>query len=275
MQEREMNPVAPLNHAHTAGPIAARGGVLDDFEAVGLPAHEAPLAIEGDRPFFVARPGFYRKLLPLRLEDDGRLFSGGRYLFATFEQAVDFRRWLEQDFRLDNKLFSEREWAKDLTCDPFHVVGAHDFKDVHVSQAVVRAERWALEGDRGGALDSIWRALRDRAAAVGLASIWLFFSDERREAAVISAADRVSPRDLKAPDQASLRALATVPTLAEEFTANPWARKTFDRTSWIFTVWFAPDHQPLHLWPNSPPLPELNSRSQDHRLGGDSVAMPK
>jgi hypothetical protein len=268
-----MIPDTQLNRAHTAGPIEARGGFLDDFEAVGLAAHQAPSAIERDRPFFVARPGFYRKLLPLRLEDDGRLFSGGRYLFATFEQAVDFRRWLESDFRLDNKLFSEREWAKDLTCDPFHVVGAHDFKDVHSSQAVVRAERWALEGNQASRLDSVWRALRDRASVGGLASVWLFFSDERQEAAVITVADRVSPRDLEALDQASLRALATAPTLAEEFTSNPHARKTFDRASWIFTVWFASDHEPLQLWPNSPPLPSL--MSENDRLTAGPAGMSK
>ncbi len=238
------------------GPIAARGGFLDDFEAVGLAPNEVPSAIERDRPHFVARPGFYRKLLPLRLEG-GRVFSGGRYLFASYAQAVDFRRWIEQEFRLDNRLFSERPWARDLTCDPFHVIGAHDFKDVHRSQTVVRAERWAFEGERGGALDSAWHALRERAEASGLASVWLFFSDERREAAVITVADRIGARDLESPDEVSLRALATRPTFAEEFARQPWARKTFDRTSWVFTLWFSPDHVPLHLWPNSPPLPGL------------------
>ncbi len=241
---------------HAPGPIAARGGILDEFEAVGLPPNEVPAAIERDRPHFVARPGFYRKLLPLCLEG-GRVLSGGRYLFAGYEQAVDFRRWLEQDFRLDNQLFAERPWARNLTCEAFHVIGAHDFRDVHRSQTVVRVERWTFDGDRGEVLDSAWRALRDRAETSGLASAWLFFSDERREAAVITVADRIAARDQRAPDEASLRALATRPTFAEEFARQSWARKTFDRTSWVFTIWFAPDHDPLHLWPNSPPLPGL------------------
>ncbi|HTW88145.1 MAG TPA: hypothetical protein VMD75_09070 [Candidatus Binataceae bacterium] len=239
---------------HAPGPIEARAGVLDDFEAVDLPTNEVPVVIERDRAHFVGRLGFYRKLLPLCV-DGGRVLSGGRYLFASYDQAVDFRRWLGQEFRLDNKLFSERPWARDLTCDPFHVIGAHDFKDVHRSQTVVRVERWAIDGDHDAMLDSTWRALRDRANASGLASAWLWFSDDRKEAAVITVADRIGARDLKAPDEASLRALAARPTFAEELARQSWARKTFDRTSWVLTIWFAPDHEPLYLWPNSPPLP--------------------
>jgi hypothetical protein len=241
---------------HRPGRIDARGALLGDFEVAGKMApHEVPGAIEGDRAIFVARPGFYRKLIPLRLENDGTLFSGGRYLFETYDQVSDFSRWFRDEFRLDGKLFVERSWVKDFSRLTFHVLGAHDFKDVHDSQLVVRAERWALNGERGAALESAWPELRDRAADRGLASAWLLFSDERREAALITVADRVGRRDPTAPDVASLRALEAQPSLAEELSSQGWARKTFDRTSWIFTIWFAPDHRPLSLWPNSPPLP--------------------
>lgn len=123
----------------SSGRIDARGAFLGDFQIVGnLPADEVPAAIEGDRVYFVARPGFYRKLIPLRFEENGALFSGGRYLFKTFDQAIDFGRWFQDEFRLDGKLFVERPWIKDFTRLPFHVIGAHDFKDVHDSQVVVR-----------------------------------------------------------------------------------------------------------------------------------------
>jgi hypothetical protein len=141
---------------------------------------------------------------------------------------------------------------------PFHVVGAHDFKDVHDSQFAARVERWTLNGERGGALESAWPAIRARAAAVDLASAWLIYSDERREAALISVGGRTGRHDPAVMDTASPTALAARPSLAEEL-AQAWARKTFDRTSWIFTIWFAPDYRPLYLWPNSPPLPGLES----------------
>jgi hypothetical protein len=242
----------------TCGPIDARGAFLGDFQIVGsLPPNEVPAAIEGDRAIFVARPGFYRKLIPLRLENDGTIYSGGRYLFKTHAQAVEFGRWFRDDFRLDGELFVDRPWVKDFTRLPFHVIGAHDFKAVNDSQVVVRAERWTLSGERSGALESAWPELRDRARDRDLASAWLLYSDDRREAALVTVGSRYDQRSLTTPDVASLRSLESQLSLAEEFDRQGWARKTFDRTSWIFTIWFAPDHIPLYLWPNSPPLPGL------------------
>lgn len=240
------------------GRIDARGAMLGDFEVVGdMPPHEVAVAIERDRQFFVARPGFHRKLIPLRREPDGTISSGGRYLFRTFEQATDFLRWFRDEFRLDDTLFTERPWVKNFTRLPFHVLGAHDFADIHDSQVVVRAQRWALSGERGGALETAWPALRERAAAAGLASIWLLFSDERGEAALITVADRRGKRDPSTPDFTSLGALEAQSSVVEEIDRQDWARQTFDRTSWVFTIWFPPSHNPLHLWPNSPPLPGL------------------
>jgi len=240
------------------GTIEARGAMLGDFEVMGaMPPGAVAAAIERDRPFFVARPGFHRKLIPLRREADGTIFSGGRYLFGTYDQALDFVRWFRDEFRLDGKLFVEREWVKNFTRLPFHVLGAHDFADVHDAQVVVRAQRWTLEGERGGMLLERWPAVRERAAAAGLASVWLLFSDERREAALITVGKRVGRRDPAAPDFASLAALEAQSSVAAEIDREVWARRSFDRAGWVFTVWFPPTHAPLHLWPNSPPLPGL------------------
>jgi len=256
---------------HAPGPIEMHGAFLDDFEVLNsLQPHEVPGAIEGDRPFFVARSGFYRKLLPLRIEESGAIFSGGRYLFRTYSEAAAFGRWLDEDFRVDGRLFVERPWVRDLTAAPFHVVGAHDFSDVHDSQFVVRVERWTLTGERGSTLDSAWPAIRDRAASAGLASVWLIFSDERREAALVTVGGRVGAHVPSALDAASLAALAAKPSPAEEVAAQSWARKTFDRTSWILTIWFAPDHRPLQLWPNSPPLPGLRGAAGEAAAGASA-----
>lgn len=114
-----------------------------------------------------------------------------------------------------------------------------------------------MSGEHGGALESAWPGLRDHAADRGLASVWLLYSDERREMALITVADRRHEHNSPTLDEAGLRWLEDQPSLAEEFVRQDGARKTFDRTSWIFTIWFAPDHTPLCLWPNSPPLPGL------------------
>ncbi len=59
-------------------------------------------------------------------------------------------------------------------------------------------------------------------------------------------------------DFASLAALEHAPSQGAVWEQGGRARKTFDRTHWVFTIWFpatgASDDLPA-LWPNSPPLP--------------------
>jgi hypothetical protein len=249
---------ATLNHA--PGPIRVAGAFLDEFDIVGnMPADQVPAAIERDRPYFVARPGFYRKLLPLIIGNDGAAHTGGRYLFQTRIDADAFGRWLADEFVLDGTHFVDRPWVRNLTGSAFDVIGAHDFKDVHKAQTVVRVERWALEPGHDGDLVRGWDAMRDAAEASGLASLWLLHAGDRNEAAIVSVIDRVADSDRDAPDYASIRELESRDSTAAPLNGRPWARKTADLTSWVYTLWFAPNHRPLHLWPNSPPFPGLDS----------------
>lgn len=59
------------------------------------------------------------------------------------------------------------------------------------------------------------------------------------------------------PDLSGLEALSSPAPLAAIFHSPGWS-KVFDRSSWVFTIWFPiaegqPEQRPL--WPNSPPLP--------------------
>jgi len=248
--------------SHTPGPIRLAGAFIDEFDIVGdMPVDQVPLAIERDRPYFVARPGFYRKLLPLMIGDGGAVHTGGRYLFETRADADAFGRWLTDEFVLDGTHFVQRPWVRNLTGAAFDVIGAHDFKDVHNAQTVVRVERYALDPGHRGELVRNWDAMRDTANASGFASLWLLHADDRNEAAIVSVIDRVAgsaDSSRSAPDPASLRALADRDSVGAPIAAHPWAHKTSDRTSWVYTLWFAPTHRPLHIWPNSPPFPGLD-----------------
>src|SRR5437667_414147 len=70
--------------------IQASGAFTCDFGLPGdLPLGQVPPIIERDRMYMAARPGFIRKLIPIGLDQaTGGLFSGGRYLFTTKEDAV-------------------------------------------------------------------------------------------------------------------------------------------------------------------------------------------
>ena len=74
-----------------------------------------------------ARPGFNRKLLPLRVEQDsGKAYSGGRYLLTTYEEAVAFADWCANDFEIDGVLILERPDFAEVTAQVYRVIGAHD-----------------------------------------------------------------------------------------------------------------------------------------------------
>src|SRR5262245_2967208 len=69
--------------------LQAGGAFTCDFGLPGaLPLDQVPPLIERDRMYMTARPGLIRKLVPIGLDFAmGNLWSGGRYLFDTKEDA--------------------------------------------------------------------------------------------------------------------------------------------------------------------------------------------
>jgi hypothetical protein len=249
------------DRSYGPGPIPVEGAVFDDFRLTDhLPPHEAPAVIERDRLIMAARPGFNRKLLPLRVEPEtSTAYSGGRYLLDTYEDAVAFADWVTNDFAIDGVLILERPDFAEVSASVWRVIGAHDFKDIHTSQAVFRTEIWDVQGPSAGdRLANHWPALRDAAEAQGRSSLWLLHDEPGARVSLVTVVDRVADQASSGPDFASLRALEETPSQGAAWERQGWASKTFDRTHWIFTVWFphtglAGGKEPL--WPNSPPLP--------------------
>ena len=204
-----------------------------------------------------ARPGFNRKLLPLRVErDTGRVYSGGRYLLRTYEDALAFADWCANDFEIEGVLILERPDFTEVAAQVYRVIGAHDFKDVHTAQFAYRTEIWKTR-DRGteDKLVNIWPAMRDRAAEEGRSALWLLHNAEAGEVAMVTVIDKVGERSPDELDYATLNAVESSNSYGDGWN---WVEKTFDRSHWVFTIWFpnTGDIQAkLPLWPNSPPLP--------------------
>jgi hypothetical protein len=243
------------------GPIDVGGAAFDDFRLTDrMRTEDSPAAIERDRPIMAARPGFERKLLPLRLEPEtGTAFAGGRYLFDTYENAVAFADWCANEFALDGVLILDRPAFADVTTSVWRVIGAHDFQDVRDRQKVYRTEIWTLAGP--AAADRVagdWARVRDEAQALVRASLWLLHDDAANRICTVTVSDRLAPPS-EGPDFGSVRALETAPSLGAAWErAGLVADKAFDRTHWVFTVWFptrAGGPFPEAVWPNSPPLP--------------------
>lgn len=247
---------------YTPGPIDVGGAVFDDFRLTHhLPACEAPKVIERDRIHMSARPGFNRKLLPLRMEPYNNVtYSGGRYLIDTYENAEAFFDWVSNDFELDGVQILKRNHFAEVTGHLWRVVGAHDFKDIHGDQTVVRVERFSFRPTNAGdRVANAYATMRDDAETQGLSSLWLLYNDKLNEGAIVTVAGRVPGARREELDFASVAALEARRSLASSWIEDAWAERTFDRTSWVFTTWFHYDasvaDNKAPLWPNSPALP--------------------
>ena len=215
--------------------------------------------LERDRVYMSARPGFLHKHVPLSFDlATGNLFSGGRYLFDSVQDAEDYKVWIENDYILDGVEFFNRPYFLNPECHAWSVIGAQDFGDIHTRQVVVRTERWTTPNqNQRGLLKALWPAIRTEAQRRGLTSVWLLYNRQERLVSLIYFADRVAAPDPDEPDFASLFALEDASSLGQGFDAAGWV-KLFDRTQWVLTIWFPfkpGDRGEPSVWPNSPPFP--------------------
>jgi len=245
------------------GALPVAGAVTCDF---AIPAsliadQSQPIAgmLERDRMYMSARPGFFNKHTLMRPDASGNLLIGGRYLFATRDQAQDYKSWVENEFVLDGIHFWDRPYFLGPECHVWNVIGAHELGDVDTSHVVVRTERWSVPTDNQRPLlaDRL-AAIRDEAARRGLPAVWLLYAKQEQLVSLVYFADRIVPKDPLVPDFASLGALESAEPLGRVFDDQRW-KETLDRTQWDFTIWspfVLGDHGKPSTWPNSPPFPE-------------------
>jgi hypothetical protein len=241
----------------------------DAFQVAGREVGpQVPEMIERDRVIMASRPGMLRKLLPLRIDAAG-VTSGGVYLFDTYENAAAYGEWAANEFILDVGFgeinFLDRPIFIEATSQVWNLIGAEDFADVRTSQDVMRFERWhTIEPVDLGELEARWPQVRDRARTAGLSSVYLMYSPDRHHpqlGLVTVAASTTSPPTGVARED--LAHLESQPSLGDEIGDELGATKVFDRTSWVYEIWFpieeGNDHAGSTVWPNSPPLPGVDA----------------
>ncbi len=243
---------------YQTGSIDVEGCVISNFILTDfLPAEQAANTIERDRLIMSARPGFNRKLLPFSIDQNtGERHSGGRYLFDTYENALDYANWCRHDFKIDGVLMFDRPDFADVKADVYRIIAAEDFASVHSTQFVCRTEVWSCESDMTEkGLQELWLTLRDKALKGGHSALWFMRHEERAELVLFTVSDRIQPVSADELDYASLLKAGAAESCASDWTG---VTKRYDRSHWILNIWLGNKGNGADagsLWPNSPPLP--------------------
>jgi hypothetical protein len=236
------------------------GAVTCDFQLSNdLSLVQAVPILELDRRVMSAQPGFIHKHIPIGLDfATGDVFSGGRYLFDSVDDAQDYLHWLQTTPLYDGVKFFDRPYVLKPECHAWSVIGSEEFGDIDTSQVVVRTERWTTpEGNQRALLKDFWPEVRKEAKRRGLTGVWLLYNKKERLVSIVTFADRIGPDDTDDLDVESLGALAAEDSLGEPFDDAGWG-KVFDRTQFVLTIWFPfkrGDTGTPSVWPNSPPFP--------------------
>ena len=249
----------PSHSDSSIGKVRAKGAFTADFALPGsLPLNEVAPLIERDRMYMAARRGMQNKYLPLKIDfATGNLLSGGRYLFDTETDAINYKNWVKNEFILDGVLFFDRPIFINPDYHAWRVIGAQHLGEID-TRVIMRTERWSVsDQNQPEMLKEKWDDILAEAEQRHLTSVWLLYSEDEHLAQLVYFADRIAPSDPTTPDFASLMALENSPSLGHHFDDRGWT-KTFDRTQWVLTIWFpfvTGDNGQPSLWPHSPPFP--------------------
>lgn len=242
----------------TVREIAATAAVSDWWQCPGASFEQALAdAIERDRKPMAGRPGVVRKLLPIRIDESG-VFTGGVYLFDSHANAAAFAKWTANDFILDGTPFWQRARILEAHAHSWEVVGAADFKDPDAVQHVMRFQRWVFEApaDTRMLRKEYWATVCEHARDAGLTSAWLLHHPDpyRPQLGLTLTAGRADGSG--AGKAADISPLAALESPAAKVAKALGATKVFDRTSWVYVIWFpvSDDEDREPLFPNSPPL---------------------
>lgn len=253
---------------YDTGPIAAGAAFTSDFALPNdIPIQRLVDMVETERRTMDIRPGMRHKYMPLRFDPaTGARQVGGRYLFDTWDDAVDYDRFTTELEFEPGVPFWERPFFLGVDRHVWRVAGAYDLTPLATTHFANRLERWtyssggkagggeAGRGEAGPLLEQVWPAVREDAARQGLASVWLLYQPEERQLGVVTVAARADggggDPDGQGPDgtgeagadpaaaaSRSVTALERTASMGRFLPAGLGAEKVFDRTSLILSMW--------------------------------------
>lgn len=217
------------------GPIPMEAAFTSDFPlAAGIGAADVQDIVdkqEVERRVMDVRPGMYAKYMPSRIDEAaGRHYTGGRYLFETWADVLDYERFTSQELEFEPGVkFWSRPFFQNVERFVWRVAGAHNFLPLDAHH-VSRFERFRYSvdtaADAEAALLRAWDSVRDEAQARGNAAVWLLHQPEQRLVGIHTVASRTTPADLEA-----------TPSLGALLPASLAPDRYFDRSSRILSLW--------------------------------------
>jgi hypothetical protein len=248
-------------HSYQIGPIEAKGAFTSDIDlSPTISAQHLATVIEQDRVPMASQPGMRHKYLPLRYNPaTGSLQTGGRYLFETYEHAKLYHHYTET-FVQEGVPFWERPVFLSSIRFVWKVIGAYDFQDISTAHHVTRFEQWQLSSEEPEVqLHQLWSRLYDQAHRPDLAHVALLYNEEQQLAGLVttySIGNQPGPSPLPVLST-RVAAIELLPSVGDILDIEGKAKKIFDRTSLILTIWLPlleSKNTPV-VWPNTPFLP--------------------
>jgi hypothetical protein len=225
---------------YRTGLIAADAAFTSDFAIPdGIPMQHLVDMVEIERRSMDIRPGMRQKYMPLRFDPaSGARQVGGRCLFDTWDNAVDYNTWTTEELEFEPGVkFWDRPFFLGVDRHVWRVTGAYDFAPL-ATHYVSRLERWTYTGGNPERLlEPVWPTVRENAGWQGLASVWLLFQPAERQIGILTVAAKADGGDPADVAARSLTALERAGSVGEFLPAELGAEKVFDRTSLILSMW--------------------------------------
>lgn len=225
---------------YETGPIACKAAFTADFDmAAALSLQQIVTNLEVGRKIMDVRPGMRHKYTPLRFDPATGIHQiGGRYLFDTWENVVDYLRFTSEELELEPGVkFWDRPVFIGVDKHAWHVIGAYDFTPMATHYAN-RFERFGYASEIStDDLLALWPLIREAAERANLASVWLLLQPDEHQIGLLTVIAQMPGTNAAERASKSIMALERKDSLSKYFTQPVQAQRIFDRTSLNLSLW--------------------------------------
>ncbi|KAH6689881.1 hypothetical protein F5X68DRAFT_254528 [Plectosphaerella plurivora] len=185
------------------------------------------------------RKGMYIKTVPYHLHPiTSQIIVGGRYLFDTYEDALNYAEWSTKEFLVGDPPtpFWEQPIFKNIQRWAWKVAGAHHFSlpDKH---GLHRLQRFSYEGTNvEEELKRVWPSIREASEKRGAGGVWLLYQPDDKLISIFTAMNKPESVTVEMLYD-SVESLKAQSSLGELLPSSLNAKPTFDRTSPNMAMW--------------------------------------